>query len=103
MLAQNLQNIQSRAGLNGVPSDLGGLISKTLPYIFGVVGLLLLVYLVLGGLQLMMSRGDPKAVAAAQAKITSALIGFVIVLLSAGIVVMLGTILKVPTFSGIFK
>jgi hypothetical protein len=50
----------------------------------------------------MMSRGDPKAVAAAQAKITSALIGFVIVLLSAGIVVMLGAILKVPIFSNIF-
>lgn len=84
-------------------TDVGGIISGILPYVFGAVGLLLLVYLVLGGLQLMTSRGDPKAVSAAQAKITSSLIGFVIVLLSAGVVVLLGTILKVPTFSNIFK
>lgn len=100
-LAQNLDQIQSSAGITA-PDNVGPLISKVLPYIFGIVGILLLIYLVLGGLQLMLSRGDPKAIAAAQAKITSALIGFVIVLLSAGIVIILGKLLNVTVFSQIF-
>lgn len=95
MLAQNLEQIQSQAGINA-PDNIGPLITNVVPYIFGIAGFLLLIYLVLGGLQLMLSRGDPKAVAAAQAKITNALIGFVIVLLSAGIVIILGKILNVP-------
>jgi hypothetical protein len=84
------------------PGDLGQLISQFLPYVFYISGFLLLIYLVLGGFQLMTSRGDPKAVSAAQAKITNALIGFVVILLSAGIVVILGTLLNVEVFSEIF-
>lgn len=95
----DLNAIQSNAGLTGVPENVGGLVSNILPYIFGIVGMLLLIYLVLGGLQLMLSRGDPKAIAGAQAKITSALIGFVIVLLSAGIVIILGRLLNVPALN----
>lgn len=101
MLAQNLTGIQQAAGISA-PDNIGPLISKIVPYIFGVVGLLLLIYIVLGGFQLMTSQGDPKAIAAAQAKITSAVIGFVIVLISAGIVVLLGKVLGVSVFSSLF-
>lgn len=94
--------IQQGAGLKNVPDNVGPLIEKALPYVFGIVGFLLLIFMVLGGLQLMTSRGDPKAVAAAQAKITNALIGFVVVLLSAGIVIILGKVLNIPAFSNIF-
>lgn len=99
----NLEGIQEKAGLRGIPNNLGEVISNTLPWIFGIAGFLLLIYMVTGGLQLMTSRGDPKAVAAAQAKITNALLGFVIVLISAGLVVLLGRILNINVFSGIFK
>ena len=102
MLAQNLDNIQSRAGLGGVPRDVGGVISNAIPYVFGISGFLLLIYMISGGLQLMTSRGDPKAVQTAQGKITNALLGFVIVLVSAGLVVLLGRILGIDVFSGIF-
>jgi hypothetical protein len=103
LLAQgpDLDAIQSGAGIKA-PSDLGELISVALPYVFYISGFLLLIYMVLGGFQLMTSRGDPKAIQSAQAKITSALIGFVIILLSAGIVVILGKVLKVEVFSNIF-
>lgn len=103
MLAQNLNAIQSQAGLAAAPTDLGGLIGNILPYVYGIVGMLLLIYLVLGGFQLMTSQGDPKAMAGAQAKITNALIGFVVVLLSAGLVVILGRLLHVEIFSGLFN
>lgn len=100
--APDFSAIQSEAGLTGVPDNIGPLVSNILRYVFGIVGFLLLIYLVLGGLQLMVSRGDPKAISTAQAKITSALIGFVIVLFSVGIVVILGKLLNVPTLSNIF-
>lgn len=93
--------IQQAANIN-TPTDLGALISKVIPYIFGAAGFLLLIYMVLGGLQMMTSQGDPKAISGAQAKITNALIGFVIILLSAGIVIILGKILNVSVFSNIF-
>ncbi len=103
MIAQlNLNAIQNSAGLGGVPSDLGGIITNAIPWAFGISGFLLLIYMVSGGLQLMTSQGDPKAMQAAQAKITNALLGFVIVLTSAGIVVLLGTLLKINVFTNLF-
>lgn len=102
MLAQNLDFIQSRAGLGKIPNDVGGIIGNALPWAFGISGFLLLIYMVSGGLQLMTSRGDPKAIQSAQAKITNALLGFVIVLVSAGLVVLLGRILKIDVFSNLF-
>lgn len=114
MLAQNLNNvkggaggvtslesIQNKAGLK-LPSTLGGVIGSILPYVFGLAGILLLVYLVLGGLQLMTSKGDPKAVEAAKEKITNALIGFVIVLISIGVVALLGKVLNIQVFGTLF-
>ena len=102
LIAQNLQSIQSGAGLNALPDSVGGVISNVVPYLFGISGFLLLIYLVIGGLQFMTSGGDPKAVAAAQAKISSALIGFIIVLVSAGVVVLLGRLLNIDVFSNLF-
>lgn len=83
MLAANLDlnTIQGNANISA-PSSLGELISNALPFVFGISGILLLVYLVLGGFQLMTSRGDPKGVAGAWSKITNAFIGFIIVALS---------------------
>lgn len=93
--------IQRAANINA-PDNIGPLIGLVVPYIFGIAGFLLLIYMVLGGFQLMTSQGDPKAIAGAQAKITNALIGFVIILISAGIVIILGKILNVSIFSKIF-
>lgn len=94
--------VQRSSGVNLAFDTPGGFIGEAVKYVFGIAGILLLVFLVMGGLQLMTSRGDPKAISAAQAKITNALIGFVILLVSGGIVVILGQILKVEVFSNIF-
>lgn len=102
LLAQKLDQIQSEAKINA-PADVGTLITNILLYIFSVAGILLLIYLIYGGLQLMISRGDPKGVAAAQAKITSALIGFVIVLISAILVRLIGQIFGITAFSQTFR
>ena len=84
MLAEalDLNDIQQRAFGIALPTDLGSFISSSsiLDYVFGAASLALLVYLILGGLQMMTSRGDPKAMQSAQAKITNAVLGFIIVI-----------------------
>lgn len=105
MLAQapNLNDIQQNAFKdNTIPSDLGELISSVLPYIFGAAGIALLIYLVIGGFQMMLSRGDPKAIQSAQAKITSALIGFIIVIIAYLLVQLLGQLLGIDAFREVF-
>lgn len=74
-------------------SDLGPVVQKALIYIFPAAGILLLLYLLWGGLQLMTSGGDPKAIQSARDKITSALIGFLIVFAAYWIVQIIGSFL----------
>ncbi len=85
MLAQNLDDIQGKAGLpftfgqgNVSEVTLVGFITNGLPYIFGAAGIILLFNLISSGIKMMTSAGDPKAMQAAQAKITTSLIGILI-------------------------
>ncbi len=80
--------------------NLGAVISALLPYLFTGAGLLLLLYLIFGGLQLMLSRGDPKAVESAKGKITGALIGFVIVFVAYWLVQIIASILGLQSTVG---
>jgi hypothetical protein len=102
-IAQSLNAIQS-AGLPGntIPVTLGAVIQKILPFVFYGAAIALLIYMVSGGLQLMTSRGDPKGIAAAQSKITNALIGFVIIVFSVAIVLVLGKVFGITIFENIF-
>ena len=59
-------------------------------------------YLITGGVSLMTSTGDPKKVEAAKARITSALIGLVIIFTAYWIVQIVGYLLGIPNFGGIF-
>ena len=108
LLAQKLEDIQKGAFPKATQlsqMSLGGIIGNTLPYIFGAAAILLLIYLIMGGLSMMLSRGDPKAMQSAQSQITNALIGFVIVIVAFFIVKLLGQILGLKTnsvFSNIF-
>jgi len=105
MLAQlNLEQIQKGAFPSASPlaqMSVGGIVSSILPYIFSAAAIALLIYLVLGGFQLMTSRGDPKAAQSAQAKITNALVGFVIVIFAYFIVRLLSQVLGVSQLSEI--
>jgi len=102
MLAQapDFNLIQSNAFQNlpapngkAIPTNIGTFIGYILPYIFGATAIALLIYLILGGFQLMTSRGDPKAAQGAQAKITNAIIGFVIVIFAYVIIQIFYTVL----------
>lgn len=71
---------------------------------FFIAGFALIIYMVLGGFQLMTSAGNPDAAAGGKAKITNGLIGFVIIFTAFWIVQILGTMLGLPgittTFGG---
>ena len=81
--------------INRPSLKLGEIVSGLLPYLFAGAGLLLLLYLIFGGIQFMTSGGDPKAMESAKGKITGALIGFIIVFAAYWIVQIVGTILGI--------
>src|SRR3989344_9066980 len=61
--------------------------------IFFFAGFALIIYLVFGGFQLMTSAGNPDGAAAGKAKITNALIGFIIIFTAFWIVQITGLVL----------
>lgn len=75
---------------------IGKIISALFPYLFVLAGLGLLVYLILGGFQLMTSRGDPEAVKSAKGKITGALIGFLVIFIAFWLVQILQVVFGLP-------
>jgi len=87
----------------GVDLDFGQIVVAVLPYIFTAAGIALLVFLIFGGISMMLSRGEPKALEAAKAKITGALTGFIILFISYWIVQAVGLILGVSQITDIFK
>lgn len=72
------------------------------PIFFTISGIALLLYLLMGGFQLMTSAGNPKVVEAGRAKITNALLGFVIVFISFWIVQIVGLLFGIDVIAEIF-
>lgn len=89
--------------INKEDLKLGEIVSGLLPYLFAGAGLLLLLYLLLGGFQLMTSGGDPKKMQEAKGKLTNALVGFIIVFIAYWLVQIIGKILGIEIISEIFR
>lgn len=83
-------------------NNIGSIVSGLLTYIFPIAGFLLLLYLIFGGYQFMLSRGDPKALQDAKAKITYALIGFIIIFVAYWLMQLIARILSIPDIAEIF-
>jgi len=84
--------------LNDRFSSIGDIISQLLPFVFTIAGMVALLFLIWGGIRYMTARGDPKAVDSARSTITSAIIGILIVLLSATLFFIIGSVLKINIF-----
>lgn len=83
MLAQQFDKIHNDAGIRFLITNKPGfVIQLLLPYLFGAAGIILLLNIIVSGYQMMTSVGEPKVMQAAQAKITTSLIGIVIVFIS---------------------
>lgn len=68
-----------RIDVTNMSLKLGAIISAILPYIFVFSGLILFLFLIFGGFQLLASGGNPESVKSGQGKVTGALIGFIII------------------------
>ena len=79
-------------------ADLGRFLSDVLPYVFYAAGIGLLIYLISGGFQLMLSKGDPKAMEAGKGKITNGILGFVIVIFAYFLIKLLGSVFGLTDF-----
>ena len=82
---------------------LGEIVSGLLPYLFAGAGLFLLLYLLLGGFQLMTSGGDPKKMQEAKGKLTNALVGFIIVFIAYWLVQIIASVLGLGKIGEIFN
>jgi len=88
-------SIPSPTGFNTI----GSIISSLLPYIFVIAGLTLFIFLIIGGFGLLTSGGSPEKMKAAQGKITSAVIGFVIIFISYWLVRILEIVFGISILS----
>lgn len=68
--------VKSRVAIN---TDLGSFVSKSISAIIMVAGLATLMYLILGGVQWIMSGGDKGKLEEAKSRITGGIIGIAIV------------------------
>lgn len=98
----NFTNLEQAIGLNFAGGTIGDVISRALLFIFPIAGLILLLYLIYGGYQFMLSQGDPKALQQAKGIITMALAGFGIIFAAYWIVQLVGTILGINAVQSIF-
>ena len=73
--------------ISGVPpnasitkwGNIGDIVSRVLTYIFPLAGILVFIYLLYGGLNLMLAVGNEEGIREGKAKVTNALIGFLII------------------------
>lgn len=82
---------------------IGPVIGGALPYIFGIAGFALVIFIVFSGYSLLTSKGDERAVAGAKAKLTYAVVGFIVIFASYWIVQIFGSILGLQKITNIFR
>ncbi len=102
MNSAQFNELEQDIGLIFAGQNLGEVLSRFLLYFFPFAGLTMLLYLLYGGYQYMLSKGDPKAAEAAKSKITHAIMGFGIIFVSYWIVQAVGVILGITAITSTF-
>lgn len=83
--------------INSDTLEFGEILTDILPYVFGVAGIILLFNIISSGFKMMTSQGDPKVMQAAQAKLSTSMIGVVILFVSFWLVQLIMQFLGVKT------
>lgn len=100
----NITELEGKVpGFKFVGGNIGDIVSELLKYLFPLAGLLVLLYLLFGGFQLMTSGGDPKKIQEARGKITNALVGFIIVFSAYWLVQIIASVLGLGKIGKIFN
>jgi hypothetical protein len=82
------------SGVQGFSEDglIGQIISKALPIILSIGGILTVIIIVISGIQFITSGGNPDAAGAARNRLTYAIIGFIVIILAFAILQIVNTI-----------
>ena len=78
----NGQTIEHPEGFAFGTSSVGTVLGELLPYILGLAGIILFLYLIWGGFELLTSGGNPETMARGKGKIGHAVVGFILVFAS---------------------
>lgn len=78
--------------LEGI-NTLGDVVNKVVAFVLPIAAIILLLVLIWGGYDYLLSRGNPEKIKGAQAKLTSGIIGFIILVFAYVITKFLATIL----------
>lgn len=73
-------------------NNISDIVNKIMPVIMTAAGIILFFVLVWGGYNYMMSQGNPEKIKGAQAKITTGIIGFILLIAAYAIVKLLSTV-----------
>lgn len=93
-----LQNCKTALG--AIDTSAGGFIKSLLGILMSVSGMIALYLIVRSGYQLMTSRGNPEAIQEARERLTSAIVGLLLIIFSLVILSVIGVdLLKIPGFS----
>src|SRR3989344_1206281 len=74
-----------------------GLISAFLPAILGIAGFLTVIFIVISGIQFILSSGNPEAAAGARGRLMFALVGFALIVLAFAILQIVNKLFLGPT------
>lgn len=98
----SLEILLKKLGEGSDPGDqpLGDVIALLLQFAIPLSGICVFALVAMATYKLMTSRGDPDKLKDAKEQITNAVIGFVFILLSVVILVLLGNILNIKIDSG---
>ncbi|NMB84182.1 hypothetical protein GYA28_02730 [Candidatus Roizmanbacteria bacterium] len=94
----NMNGQQITGPLQGI-NNLGDIVNKMTMFLLPLAGIILLFVLIWGGYDYMMSQGKPDKIKSAQAKITTGLIGFILLILAFFLTKLLTTIFGLSGWS----
>ena len=81
-------------------TSVGGIMTKLVPTILVVAGMVAVFFIIWGGFRYMTAQGDPKAIDSARGTITQAIVGLVIILIVGVLVGLIGAVLRVNILTG---
>ena len=87
-------------GIGPISTDPFQFVKSALSILLSVSGGITVIFIIVSGYQLMISRGNPEAIKEAQEKLTAAIVGFLFIIFSLVILEVIGVnILHIPGFS----
>jgi len=89
--------ITTKASTNGI-GNLGDLISKLIPYIYIFAGFAMIIVIITGGYDILTSQGTPEKTKAGFDKIAKGITGFILVVASYFVVMLVEGIFKIKIF-----